>query len=93
MEQKQPSHRKRVKFSLTTEPGRRVFVAGTFNDWSTAKHALKPDKNNGRYVGEFMVPVGRHEYKFVVDGQWQVDPDNAHWVPNGIGSLNSVIEV
>ena len=92
MEAKQPS-KKKVRFELTGKPGQRVFVAGTFNEWSPKNRPLKAVGESGRYVGSLLIPVGRHEYKFVVDGEWQVDPGNSCWVPNGLGSLNSVVEV
>ena len=32
-----------------------------------------------------MVPEGRHEYKFVVDGAWLADPSATESVPDGFG--------
>jgi hypothetical protein len=40
-----------------------------------------------------LLPEGRFEYKFVVDHRWQTDPANDRYCPNGLGSLNSVLEV
>lgn len=85
------SKSKRVKFQLQAEPGCEVFVAGSFNSWNPRKNRMKFE--NGVYAATITVPAGRHEYKFVVDGVWCVDPSCAEWVPNGLGSLNSVITV
>ena len=85
--------RRRVRFHLAAEPGNQVFVAGTFNGWNTSKHPLAPIPNNGAYGATLFLPTGRHEYKFVVNGQWQVDPQCPATVPNAYGSLNSVIQV
>ena len=93
MEKQQKIQRKQVKFTLMAEPGHRVFVAGTFNGWNPAEYALKSGLRRSRYVGTFLLPAGRHEYKFIVDGQWQLDSCNPLRVANGVGSFNSVIEV
>ena len=36
---------------------------------------------------------GTYEYKFCVDGQWQPDPENPNFMPNDLGTLNSVLVV
>ena len=40
-----------------------------------------------------LLPVGRHEYKFIVDGEWHSDPACPDWVWNEHGTRNSIIEV
>jgi 1,4-alpha-glucan branching enzyme len=84
--------KKRVQFKFKTQPGKRIMVAGTFNNWDPNKNKLK-EKNEGEYATTLQIPIGRHEYKFVVDGVWQIDETNQAWVPNDEGSLNSVIIV
>jgi 1,4-alpha-glucan branching enzyme len=84
--------KKRVEFRLQTESGTNIFVAGTFNNWSPTKMKQK-DKGAGFYSITLNLPVGRHEYKFVVDDVWQVDPENPETVQNAFGSLNSIITV
>jgi hypothetical protein len=39
-----------------------------------------------------LVP-GTYEYRFVVDGEWQADPEAAASVPNSYGGVNSVLVV
>lgn len=82
---------KRVKFELKAEPCSEVFVAGTFNDWNPRKHKLV--YKNGVYSTSILVSKGRHEYKFIVNDVWCIDPQCADWAPNPHGSLNSVITV
>jgi 1,4-alpha-glucan branching enzyme len=84
---------KRVRFELPAEPGSRVFVAGTFNDWSPTANPLKDNPGSGHCKATLSIPPGRHEYKFVVNGEWRVDPNCTAWAPNELGSLNSVILV
>jgi 1,4-alpha-glucan branching enzyme len=69
-----------------------VFVAGSFNGWQPEKTPLSP-KGNGRWVGDLSVKPGRHEYLFVVDGQWLPDPRAKETVANPFGGHNSVLVV
>ena len=40
------------------------------------------------------LPVGRHSYKLVLDGNlWMDDPANPKKTPDGLGGLNSVVDV
>ena len=84
---------KRVRFELSAEPGSKVFVAGTFNGWSPTANVLKDNPDSGHFKAALRVPTGTHEYKFVVDGVWTMDPACADWTANGCGSLNSVRHV
>jgi len=85
--------RKRVKFQLTVGPGKAVFVAGTFNKWAPTANRMRDNPGSGHCKATLNVPTGRHEYKFIVNGVWALDPQCAEWVPNGCGSLNSVLHV
>ena len=42
--------------------------------------------------GEPWLAPKRHEYRFIVDGEWQDDPHAAIQVPNEFGSSNCVLE-
>ena len=84
---------KRVQFDLSVEPGKQVFVAGTFNNWNPTANPLKDNPGSGHCKATLRIPVGTHEYKFVVNGVWTVDPKCAERVPNAHGSLNSVLHV
>ncbi len=81
---------KQVRFELVTEPGREVFVAGSFNGWDPCQQPLKPRAKSGAYVTTLDLPEGTHEYKFVVDGNWQIDPSNPCVTPNG---ANNILQV
>ena len=84
---------KKVKFHLRTEPGCTVSVAGTFNEWDSNAHALSDKRNDGNFSLSVMLHPGRYEYKFVINGNWCVDPECSEWVPNAHGSLNSVLHI
>lgn len=52
------------------------------------------DKNgDGIYTGTNVLEPGVYEYKFVINGEWKIDERNPNFVPNDIGSLNSVLEL
>ena len=67
-----------------------VFVAGSFNDWNPAQTPLSRTRD-GKWVGELTGISGRHEYLFVVDGQWLPDPKAPESVQNPYGGRNSVL--
>ena len=80
-----------TRFALTPAGSpKKVDVAGSFNDWRPL--ALRKQKD-GSFAAAVAIPAGRYEYKFVVDGQWIVDPDNNAWALNPYGTLNSLLVV
>jgi len=75
------------------QPGAKtVCVAGSFNEWKPEKAPLV-QKGEGLWVGDLAVPPGRHEYLFVVDGQWLPDPKANETVQNPFGGRNCVLTV
>jgi len=84
---------KRVTFKVTAIPKSTVSLAGTFNQWNTKRHPMKDIGNTGTYTITLMLPKGEYEYKFVINGNWVVDPECRNWVRNTLGTLNSVFKV
>ncbi len=62
-------------------------------DWDPAGKRLRDKKGTGEYAATLLLPGGRHEYKFVVNGEWVIDPRNPELTTNEHGSLNSVLIV
>jgi 1,4-alpha-glucan branching enzyme len=85
--------RKRVTFIFDSKPCFDVRLAGSFNNWDPTSHVLGRKSGNRPYTATVLLPKGRHEYKFVVDGQWLCDPGCENSVPDGHGARNSVIEI
>ena len=85
--------RRRLTFEVQAEPKSEVFVAGAFNEWNPRKSKLTEKKKKGMFSATMLLPKGRHEYKFVINGVWSIDPECPEWTPNGLGSLNSVLVV
>jgi len=79
------------KFSLKPASSvKQVALAGDFTDWKPV--AMKKQKD-GTYAITTTLSTGAHEYKFILDGQWVVDPDNNRWALNSYGTLNSVAQI
>jgi hypothetical protein len=62
-----------VQFVLVAPRAKSVSVVGDFNDWNPSAIPLQPAR--GVWSVEAVVPVGRHDYAFVIDGtRWIADP-------------------
>lgn len=85
--------KRRITFTLHSEPGQQVFVAGSFNNWDPIAKEMVDKQGNGTYKGILCLPPGEYQYKFVVNGTWCVDQANQSWIQNSHGTLNSVIHV
>lgn len=90
---KQAVKRKRVKFEIEAAPKSQVFLAGTFNDWSDSAKELSYKEDSECHVGTLLLEPGEYEYKFIIDGDWQIDAENPNFTQNKIGTLNSVVKV
>ncbi|MCR5751336.1 MAG: glycogen-binding domain-containing protein [Kiritimatiellae bacterium] len=82
---------KTVTFTVHAEKGKSVYVAGDFNNWEPT--AKKMAFKSGVYSATVKLAPGEHQYKFVIDGTWCADPENANAVANDQGTFNSVITV
>jgi len=81
-----------VLFSIELPLARSVQLAGDFNNW-LADDLTLTDNEKGRWEIKIPVTQGRYRYKFIVDGQWCVDPKSDIVEANGYGTFDSVIEV
>lgn len=68
-----------------------VYLAGDFNDW--APKSLAMQKQGDDWICSVYLSLGKHKYKFVVDGKWITDPTNKNWEQNEFGTGNSVVWV
>lgn len=83
---------KPTEFKLYAPGAKKVVVAGSFNKWDTKKLLAKKD-NKGSWAAKVALKPGKHEYKFIVDGNWVNDPCCSSCVANAVGSQNCVVEV
>jgi len=84
--------KKRVTFKLDNLAAQEVCLTGSFNAWNPAARQLRKD-NKGVWKTTMMLSKGVYEYRFIVDGVWQDDPENPEKQMNEFGSYNSVIKV
>ena len=83
-----------VIFRLYEPDAKRVYIVGTFNNWSPRSDPMVDRNGDGEYSLFYPLEAGRYEYKFVVDGtRWMPDPKNVLSVPDGFDGRNSVIQV
>lgn len=82
-----------VRFKLKWAREERVYLAGSFNDWSSSATPMEWKEDDGG-VWEVTVPLkpGKYQYKFVAGGRWFHDPNNSVTIPDGHGGKNSVVE-
>lgn len=83
---------KRVKLTLDAPEARSVKLAGDFNGWCSDSHQLTRD-SKGQWKISMNLNPGRYEYRFVIDGIWQNDPNCANFSPNPFGGDNCVLTV
>lgn len=74
------------------QPVKNVRVVGSFNAWNEEQGLMQKGKN-GEWRKRVNLQPGRYEYKFIVDGEWQPDPDASESVQNTFGSENSVLQL
>jgi len=84
---------KRVTFKVTADPGSKIFLAGSFNNWDPSSKEMTDPKGTGQFAVTLPLAPGTYQYKFVINGAWCVDPDCADWEKNSLGTLNSVRKV
>jgi hypothetical protein len=66
-----------------------VCLAGDFNDWTP--NALQMKRVGDAWTFKVHLSIGKHLYKFIVDGRWIKDPANPLWEENEYNSDNSVL--
>ena len=82
-----------VRFVLYAPGAHRVSVAGSFNQWDPTAAPLAPSGAAGVWTATVAVPVGQHQYAFLVDGRRWVSDPAAPAVDDGFGRRNSVVSV
>jgi 1,4-alpha-glucan branching enzyme len=89
---KQKIKKRKVTFSMNSSDAEEVILVGDFNNWNPKKHPMQKDRN-GMWVKTVIIPHGKYEYKFLVDGQWKEDPQNDQASLNCFGTYNNVFNL
>ncbi len=87
-----PNKEVAIEFVCHAPDAKKVFLAGSFNNWN--KEALPMKKNKrGQWKATIKLLPGRYEYKFFADGSWVMDKYCAEVVSDDKGSVNCAIDV
>ncbi len=81
-----------VAFTYDAPDAQSVSVAGSFNEWNSSATPMQKD-SDGMWTTTVLLPPGKHQYKFVVDGNWFFDPDHSNLMDDGYGGSNSLVEI
>lgn len=84
--------RPQLLFMVRVKDANEVLLAGDFTRWSDAPIALhKGGKDEWRTTLD--LAPGEYQYRLLVDGSWQDDPQAAKRTPNSMGGDNCVFHV
>lgn len=70
---------------------REVRLTGNLNAWDTHGYTLA--RKEGKWQIALHLKPGKYIYKFIVDGEYILDPANPYWEQNEYGTGNSVLWV
>ncbi|HYG08406.1 MAG TPA: hypothetical protein VD835_00395 [Pyrinomonadaceae bacterium] len=85
-----PSLKGNTTFRLKGYADARVVVlAGSFNNWNESQ--LLFAREGDEWVCRIDLAPNRYSYKFIVDGNWLLDPSNPETEEDEYGNLNSVL--
>ncbi|MGA1874310.1 MAG: AAA family ATPase [bacterium] len=81
-----------VLFSFYSPHALSVYLTGDFNKWIPDAEPLFNLSGNGLWQKVVPLPPGRYQYKYIVDGNWQLDPANPDKCSGPLGN-NSYFEI
>ena len=106
MEEAQPQHgcampvpgqeaeeRSEVLFEVVAPKAQRVYVVGEFNDWELDATTRLDREEGGIWRRLVALNPGNYQYKYFIDGEWVIDPDNPLQIVNESGVVNSLVKV
>jgi Glycogen recognition site of AMP-activated protein kinase/Domain of unknown function (DUF3471) len=68
-----------------------VILAGSFNNWNQSQFVF--GREGDEWICRIDLEPGTHAYKFIVDGNWILDPANPNTEDDDYGVKNSVVLV
>jgi 1,4-alpha-glucan branching enzyme len=81
-----------IEFTFRAPEVKKVYIAGTFNDWNTKSMPMKKGKDGTWRIMVKLSP-GKYEYRYFVDGAWAQDVPCTDLVPNPFGTFNCEIKI
>ena len=80
-----------ILFQFSSKTASTVEIAGDFNHW-VPEQLVRRDQN-GLWQKVLPVELKTFRYKFIVDGEWQVDPSQPMQKENAYGGVDSFMEL
>lgn len=66
-----------------------VVLSGTFNDWHQSQFVF--GREGDEWVCRIDLEPGKYAYKFIIDGNWILDPTNPVSEEDAAGNVNSIL--
>ncbi len=82
-----------VLFSVYEPNAKQVYLSGDFNNWASTEDFMYDSDGNGLWQRVIPLKNGRHRYKYVIDGEYIVDPNNPETESDEIGTPYSFVQV
>jgi len=82
-----------VLFSFYEPKAQKVYLAGDFNNWSPSVDFMYDSDGSGLWQRMMPLKTGKHRYKYVIDGEYVVDPNNPQMESDEIGTPYSLLEL
>ncbi len=79
-------------FHYSAHDASSVLLVGDFTNWQE-KPVPMHKRTGDTWTATVELAPGTHHYRFIVDGEWQDDPDCAVRVPNPFGSQDMVARI
>lgn len=73
------------------EGGEEVLITGSFCEWNE-KFNMNKNNSNGFFELKILLPKGKYEFKFVVDGVWRCS-NNYPQINDNRGNVNNYIDI
>lgn len=82
-----------VLFRFYDPVAQNVRIAGDFSNWKPVENIMVQQKGNKVWKGTVHLKPGKYQYKFVVDGEWKIDPYNPEVITSDVGVSNSLLVI
>jgi hypothetical protein len=87
-----PSLKGNTTFTLKGYADARIVVlSGSFNNWNQSQFVFGREGDD--WICRIDLEPGKHAYKFIVDGNWLLDPANPNVEDDDYGVKNSVVNI
>jgi chromosome partitioning protein len=82
-----------VRFMVNAPAAKDIYIVGDFNHWKISDENRLSRLSDGKWEKRIGLQPGRYKYKFVIDGEWTLDAENADREINAFGTFDSVVKL